>query len=123
VPKHMNEDLTFRALRLLQANPNLTQRQLASGLGISLGRANYVAHALIDKGLVKAENFRTSRNKLAYAYLLTPKGLETKARITERFIARKQAEYNQLKAELEQVTAEAKADGLLETSPQPAASK
>jgi len=119
----MNEDLTFRALRLLQANPNLTQRQLASGLGISLGRANYVAHALIDKGLVKAENFRTSRNKLAYAYLLTPKGLETKARITERFIARKQAEYNQLKAELEQVTAEAKADGLLETSPQPAASK
>lgn len=123
MPKHMNEDLTFRALRLLQANPNLTQRQLASGLGISLGRANYVAHALIDKGLVKAENFRTSRNKLAYAYLLTPKGLETKARITERFIARKQAEYNQLKAELEQVTAEAKADGLLETSPQPAASK
>lgn len=110
----MTEDTTFRALRLLQANPNLTQRQLAKGLGISLGRANYLAHALIDKGLVKVDNFRTSRNKLAYAYLLTPKGLETKARITARFIARTQAEYDQLKAELDAVKAEAEAAGLLQ---------
>ena len=113
----MNEDLCFQALRELKANPNLSQRQLAPGAnrptGLSLGRTNYILRALIARGLVKVEHFRTSKNKLAYAYLLTPEGLDTKARITARFMQRKRFEYDALKAELEQLTAEAQAEGLL----------
>ena len=82
----MNEDLSFRALRALQSNPRLSQRQLAQALGISLGKTNYCVRALIERGLVTAQRFRTSNNKLAYAYLLTPEGLETKTRITARFL-------------------------------------
>ncbi|MBK5931420.1 MarR family EPS-associated transcriptional regulator [Halochromatium salexigens] len=108
----MNEDTTFQTLRQLQANPKLSQRQLAKALGISLGRTNYCLRALIARGLVKVEHFRSSKNKLAYAYLLTPDGIETKARITARFLQRKRAEYDALKAELEQLTAEA--EGLID---------
>jgi len=114
-PDRLNEDLTFQALRQLQANPKLSQRQLAKALGISLGATNYCLRALIARGLVKAEHFRTSNNKLAYAYLLTPAGIETKTGITARFLQRKRAEYDALKAELEQLTAEAQAEGLLPT--------
>jgi len=109
----VNEDLTFQALHQLKANPKLSQCQLAKALGLSLGRTHYCLRALIERRLVKVEHFRTSKNKLAYAYLLTPEGLETKARITARFIQRKRAEYDALKAELEQLTAEAKSEGLL----------
>ena len=109
----MNEDLSFRALRALQSNPRLSQRQLAQALGISLGKTNYCVRALIERGLVTAQRFRTSNNKLAYAYLLTPEGIETKTRITARFLKRKRAEYDALKAELEQLTAEAEREGLL----------
>ncbi|MBK1699841.1 MarR family EPS-associated transcriptional regulator [Thiococcus pfennigii] len=108
----MNDDLTFQALRQLKANPKLSQRQLAKALGISLGRTNYCLRALIAQGLIKVERFRTSQNKLAYAYLLTPEGIETKARITMRFLKRKRAEYDALAAELAQLTAEAEAEGL-----------
>ena len=111
----MNEDLSFRALRALQSNPRLSQRQLAQALGISLGKTNYCVRALIERGLVTAQRFRTSNNKRAYAYLLTPEGLETKTRITARFLQRKRAEYDALKAELEQLTAEAQAAGLRPT--------
>ena len=111
----MNEDLSFRALRALQSNPRLSQRQLAQALGISLGKTNYCVRALIERGLVTAQRFRTSNNKLAYAYLLTPEGIETKTRITARFLQRKRAEYDALKAELEQLTAEAQAAGLRPT--------
>ncbi|MCF8002810.1 MAG: MarR family EPS-associated transcriptional regulator [Chromatiaceae bacterium] len=112
--KALTDDLTFQALRQLQANPRLSQRQLARALGISLGKTNYCLRALIARGLVKAENFRTSKNKLAYAYLLTPEGVDAKARITARFLKRKQAEYDTLKVELEQLLAEAQADGLID---------
>ncbi len=112
----MNEDLTFQALRQLQANPQLSQRQLAKALGISLGRTHYCLRALIERGLVKVQHFRSSNNKRAYAYLLTPAGIDTKARITARFIQRKRAEYNALKAELDQLTAEAAAQGLIDQS-------
>jgi EPS-associated MarR family transcriptional regulator len=110
----VTEDLTFQALRQLQANPRLSQRQLARALGISLGKTNYCLRALIARGLVKAEHFRTSKNKLAYAYLLTPEGIDAKARITVRFLQRKQAEYDALKAELDQLIAEAQAEGLID---------
>nr|WP_207148838.1 MarR family EPS-associated transcriptional regulator [Lamprobacter modestohalophilus] len=109
----VNEDLTFLVLRQLQANPKQTQLQLSQAIGISVGRTNYVVRALIERGLLKAEHFRNSKNKSAYAYLLTPEGIDTKARITARFIQRKRAEYDALRAELDQLTAEAEAEGLL----------
>ena len=95
------EDIRFRLLRLLEAEPNLSQRQIAAELGLSLGRANYLLRALIEKGQVKAGNFRVSRNKLAYAYLLTPSGLEEKARLASGFLKRKLAEHAALQAEIQ----------------------
>ena len=97
------EDTHLRLLRLLEARPELSQRDLARELGTSLGKVNYCLNALIDKGLVKVRNFRNSNNKLAYAYLLTPRGIESKATITVRFLKRKMAEYETLKAEIEQL--------------------
>ena len=98
----LNDDLQLQALRLLQANLALSQRGLAEALGISLGKANYCIKALLDKGWVKARNFKNSKHKLAYASVLTPSGLDAKARITARFLKRKIAEYEALKAEIAQ---------------------
>lgn len=100
------EDLRFRALRLLAANPELSQRDLARGLGISVGRVNYCLKALVDKGLIKYDNFTASPHKLRYAYILTPAGLAEKARITGRFLQRKRAEYERLREEIESLCAE-----------------
>ena len=86
------EEAHYRLLRLLDASPNLSQRELARELGVSLGKVNYCVNALIEKGWVKARNFRNSNNKLAYAYLLTPRGIEQKAAITVQFLHRKVAE-------------------------------
>lgn len=102
----MPDDIHLKLLKTLESNPSATQRELAQALGISLGKANYCLRALIDKGLVKANNFRNNRNKLAYAYLLTPKGIEEKVRLTSRFLKRKIAEYEALKAEIEQLRQE-----------------
>ena len=101
-----NEEIEFRALKLLEQNPNMSQRELSAELGVSLGKTHYVVKALIDMGWVKLGNFRRSDNKLGYAYLLTPKGIAEKAAITVRFLARKQAEYAQLHEEIEQLKAE-----------------
>jgi EPS-associated MarR family transcriptional regulator len=95
------EDLRFQVLRLLERQPELSQREIARELGIALGRVNFVLNALIDKGLVKAHNFRTARNKLRYAYLLTPQGLADRSRLTAGFLLRKLAEYDALTAEIE----------------------
>ena len=100
------EDIHFRLLRLLEARPDLSQRDLARELGASLGKINYCLNALIDKGLVKARNFRNSRNKLGYAYLLTPRGIERKATIAVQFLKRKMAEYETLRSEIEQLQRE-----------------
>ena len=86
----------------------MTQRELAEALGVSLGKANYCLKALINRGLVKAENFKNSANKRAYLYLLTPKGMEAKARISVRFLQRKMEEYETLKLEIEQLKTELK---------------
>ena len=102
----VGDDTHLKLLKALETNPSATQRELAQALGISLGKANYCLRALIDKGLVKANNFRNNRNKLAYAYLLTPKGIEEKVRLTSRFLKRKMAEYEALKAEIEQLRQE-----------------
>ena len=97
----LQEDTHYRLLRLLEDDPKLTQRELAQALGISLGGVNYCLQALLDKGWVKIHNFRSSRNKLAYAYLLTPPGIAGKTALTGRFLKRKMEEYEALKAEID----------------------
>lgn len=91
----------FNALRLLEVNPRVSQRDFASAMGISLGKANYCLKALIDKGLIKMQNFRSSENKLAYTYLLTPAGIAAKAHLTASFLRLKVLEYEKLKNEIE----------------------
>ena len=93
-------DATLEALRLLADRPDLSQRQLSRELGLSLGKTHYVLHALLDRGLVKIQNFRRAGNKLAYAYLLTPKGLRAKLRLTRGFLARTEAEFELLQARI-----------------------
>ena len=91
-------DAMLDALRLLADRPDMSQRQLSRELGLSLGKTHYVLHALLDKGLVKIENFRRNDKKLAYAYLLTAKGLRAKLSLTRGFLARKEAEFELLQA-------------------------
>ena len=105
------EDLNFRVLRLLQDKPEASQRELADELGVSHGKMNYCLNALIDKGLVKLGNFQNSQHKLKYVYLLTPAGIAEKAKLTGRFLQRKVAEYERLKAEIEALRAEQANDG------------
>jgi EPS-associated MarR family transcriptional regulator len=116
----MTDDLHYRVLKHLQAHPEATQRDLARLLGISLGRTNYCVRALIDQGWVKVQNFRRSDNKLAYVYLLTPQGIEAKAHITVRFLQRKQAEYEALKAEIAELDAEVRGNRALKDPAAPA---
>ncbi len=94
------------ALRQLEADPQLSQRELSRRLGLSLGKTHYVLHALLDKGLLKVQNFRRNDNKLAYAYLLTPKGMREKLTMTRDFLARKEAEFEQLHTTIEQLRRE-----------------
>ncbi len=94
-------------MRLLEANSDLTQRELAKELGLSVGSINYCLKALMDKGLVKMKNFATSKNKFGYVYVLTPSGISEKAVITHRFLKRKMDEYENLKSEIEMLKSEA----------------
>ena len=96
----MSDEIRYKILNSLQGNPQISQRDLAKELGVSLGKANYCLQELIKRGLVKARNFQKSDNKRAYAYLLTPKGFEEKARITVRFLKYKMEEYETLKREI-----------------------
>jgi EPS-associated MarR family transcriptional regulator len=100
-PPSTSERTQFELLRLLDEKPELSQRELASSLGMSLGKANYCLRALIEKGFVKAENYRNSHNKAAYLYLLTPSGIAAKAELTRQFLARKVREYEELRLEIE----------------------
>lgn len=102
----MEQEIHLKVLREIQENPEITQRELAKLLGISLGKANYCLKALMDKGFIKARNFQKSNNKRAYLYLLTPVGLEAKTRISIAFLRRKINEYEQLKAEIELLQSE-----------------
>ena len=105
----LDDETRYRILKILEADPQASQRRIADQLGISLGRVNYCLQALIRKGLVKANNFRNSTNKRAYLYLLTPRGIEEKARVTARFLRVKVAEYEMLTRELEELRREAAA--------------
>lgn len=96
----LSDEYRSKILKLLEEDPHLSQRDLARALGVSLGKANYCLQALMDKGLVKVNNFKNHRNKKAYMYLLTSKGLTEKARATVRFLDRKVAEYEALRREI-----------------------
>ena len=100
------EDTHFRVLRVLQENPEMSQRELSEAVGVSVGGIHYVLNALIDKGLVKLGNFTAAEDKRRYAYILTPNGLEQKAALTRAFLARKMEEYEALRAEIEELKME-----------------
>ncbi|MBT3708992.1 MAG: MarR family EPS-associated transcriptional regulator [Oceanospirillaceae bacterium] len=103
-----NQELEYRALKILEQQPDMTQRELAEALGVSLGKTHYLVKSLIDVGWVKLDNFQRSDNKWGYAYLLTPKGIVEKAAITARFLVRKQREYSDLQLEIQQLQEEVK---------------
>lgn len=103
----LSDEYRYKILKSLEANPEISQRELAGELGISLGRVNYCIQALIEKGLVKANNFRNSNNKKGYAYLLTPRGIEDKAKITVQFLKIKLAEHEALTKEIKSLRKEA----------------
>jgi len=96
----MTEDTHYQVLRILEQNPHISQRELAREMGVSLGKVNYCLKALVERGWVKMDNFSRNSNKLQYAYLLTPRGLKAKTALTARFLKRKLAEYEALKAEM-----------------------
>ena len=97
----VQEEVRFRVLRLLQDNPEMSQRELANAVRISVGGAHYVLSALLEKGLIKLGNFSAASDKRRYAYILTPKGIGEKTALTKRLFLRKCSEYNALKAEIE----------------------
>ena len=97
----LDEETRYRLLKALEGNPELTQRQLASELGMSLGKANYCLRALIDRGWVKFANFRESPDKRGYMYFLTPQGFSEKARVARTFLQKKRSEYEALERQIE----------------------
>lgn len=102
----LREDARFRLLRLLEVNPELSQRELAEAVGVSTGSVHYLIGALIERGLIKVGNLSASSDKRRYAYILTPKGMSEKAAIAKRFLARKHEEYAALRSEISQLEAE-----------------
>lgn len=102
----LDDEMRYRLLKLLEDDPNISQRSLARALGVSLGKTNYCIKAVVDRGWVKARNFVHSDNKRAYAYYLTPKGFDEKARVTVRFLKQKMDDYERLKRQIAQLKAE-----------------
>ena len=97
---HLDEETHYRLLNLIQENPKMSQRQLADAMGVSVGKMNYCVKALVAVGHVKLNNFRRSKDKLGYAYMLTPKGISEKAKVTLRFLEIKKAQYEKIKKEI-----------------------
>jgi EPS-associated MarR family transcriptional regulator len=97
----LTDETRYKLLRMLEANPQASQRDLAQALDISVGKVNYCLNALIERGWLKAKNFKNNKNKRAYMYYLTPRGFEEKARVTMRFFQQRLAEYEVLSAEIE----------------------
>lgn len=100
------QQLALSVLRLMSERPDMTQRQLAQSLGVSLGKTNFIVRAVLSRGWVKAENFRRSNNKLGYIYVLTPQGIAQRVRLTQTFIARKEQEYELLRGEIDRLRTE-----------------
>jgi len=106
MPHTISDEVRYRLLRYLEEHPEASQRDLARHLDMSVGKINYCLRALIEKGWLKVHNFRKSDNKLAYAYHLTPKGIEEKVNVTYAFLRRKMAEYDAVQAEIERLSRE-----------------
>jgi EPS-associated MarR family transcriptional regulator len=108
--KTLDQETHYQILSLLEQNPELSQRQLAAEMGVSVGKINYCIRALLDVGHVKLNNFARSKNKIGYAYVLTPKGFKEKAIVTVRFLELKQVQYQQLKKEIAELKKETEAN-------------
>ena len=106
----LSDEIKYQLLKELEANPNASQRELAQSLGVSLGKTNYCLKALLEKGWLKAGNFKRNPNKLKYAYILTPAGLEEKAAVTRRFLKRKLREHERIQQDIEDLKAEVAAN-------------
>ncbi|PKO54380.1 MAG: MarR family EPS-associated transcriptional regulator [Betaproteobacteria bacterium HGW-Betaproteobacteria-2] len=102
----LTDEYRYKILKMIEANPEISQRELAGHLGISLGKANFCLKALVQVGLIKVNNFRNNKNKMAYMYILTPKGIEEKASITVRFLKSKTEEYKALQTMIEELRSE-----------------
>ena len=102
----MQDEISYKLLKIIEEEPHLSQREIATRMGVSLGKANYCLKSLIDKGYIKARNFYNSNNKVGYIYMLTPSGVEEKVSVTYRFLKRKMREYEEIKAEIESLKAE-----------------
>ena len=100
------KDIRLDLLRKLESSPDYTQRELSKEMGVSLGKVNYCIRKLTEKGLIKITNFKQNPNKMGYAYILTPKGIEEKARLTILFLKRKIIEYEILKQEINELKLE-----------------
>jgi EPS-associated MarR family transcriptional regulator len=104
----MSEELSYKVIKLIEHDAEISQRELSKELGVSLGKVNYCLRALIDKGWVKAKNFKNSQNKMAYRYLLTPHGVQEKTALTVSFLRRKLMEHEELQREIESLRSEVK---------------
>jgi EPS-associated MarR family transcriptional regulator len=103
----LSDEMRYKLLRMLEANPQMSQRDVARELEVSLGKVNYCLQALGRRGWIKATHFKNSQNKAAYMYVLTPHGIEAKSRLTLRFLQSKMREYEALRTEIEQIRQEA----------------
>ena len=102
----MQDEISYKLLKMIEEDPRLSQREIAARMGISLGKANYCLKSLMEKGFIKARNFYNNNNKVRYIYMLTPSGVEEKVSVTYRFLKRKMQEYEEIKAEIEGLKAE-----------------
>lgn len=103
----LKDEIAYKLLKLIEAEPHLSQRDIAQKMGVSLGKTNYCLKALVDKGFIKLQNFYNNKKKSSYIYLLTPQGIEEKAAVTYRFLQRKINEYENIKQEIESLKVEA----------------
>ena len=106
MPPPIDDETRYRLLKLLESKPELSQRELASEMGVSLGKVNYCLRAVMERGWVKVRNFTSNPNKRVYAYYLTPKGIEEKVQVTARFLKRKINEYEELEQEIARLRSE-----------------
>ena len=104
------QEIRYKLLKLLTSESNLSQREMAKRMGISLGKTNYVITELANKGIIKIKRFKSAINKIPYTYMLTPEGLEEKAKITLAFLKRKLSEYEEIKRQIEEIANEAEKD-------------
>jgi EPS-associated MarR family transcriptional regulator len=102
----LSDEVRYSLLRLLEANPTMSQRDVARRLGMSLGKVNYCVQAMVKRGMIKATNFKNSQRKAAYMYLLTPRGIEEKAQVTARFLQQKVREYEEIRADIARIRGE-----------------